>query len=48
MFWKILYTILILIICGIVYTKIKDNEHSLFFVIITGLITTIVGNLIIP
>lgn len=34
MFWKILYTILILIICSAVYTKIKDNEHSLFLLLL--------------
>ncbi len=38
MFWKILYTILILIICGIVYTKIKDNEHSLFLLLLLDLL----------
>lgn len=48
MLLKILYTIFVLVICIIIYLKIRDNAHSLGFTIITGLIAAIIGNLLIP
>lgn len=52
MLLKILYTIFILIICIIICIIIclkgKDKTHSLTFTIVMGIITTIIGNLLIP
>ena len=48
MLFKILYVILIFIVCLVVYRKVKKKEHSLPYIIITGLIAGIIGNLLIP
>ena len=48
MLLKILYTILVLIICILIYIRIRNNEHSLGFVIVTGIIAAIIGSLLIP
>ncbi len=48
MIFNILYIILVLVICIVIYFNIRENEHSLSFIIITGIIATIIGNLLIP
>ena len=48
MIYKIIYTICILFVCFIVYFKIRKKENSIIFIVITGIITTIVGNMLIP
>lgn len=45
---KILYTIFILIICIISYYNIKEKAYSLAFIIVTGIIATIIGAFLIP
>lgn len=45
---KLLYIACVLIICVFIYFKIRQNENSLIFIITTGIIATVLGNLIIP
>lgn len=45
---KIVYTTCVLIICLMIYFKIRKKENSIAFIVITGIITTIVGNILIP
>ena len=45
---KLLFTIIVFIICAILYFNFRDNEHSLGFLIVTGLISAIIGNILIP
>ncbi len=48
MIFKVIYTLIILIICIVVYNIFKKNEHSLGYIVVTGIFTTIIGNLLIP
>lgn len=45
---KLLFTIIVFIICTILYFKFRENEHSLGFLIVTGLISAILVNILIP
>lgn len=45
---KITFTLIILIICLIVYSFLKDKKNSLVVIIVSGLISTIIGNFLIP
>lgn len=48
MIFKVLYTVVVLIICIVIYYNIKEKDHSLGFIIVTGVITTIIGNFLLP
>lgn len=48
MILKVVFTLAVLITCIIVYSIIKDKEHSLTAIIVTGVISAIIGNILIP
>lgn len=48
MILNITFTLIILIICIVVYSIFKDKKSSLVVIIVTGLISTIIGNFLIP
>lgn len=48
MLYKVLYTIVALIICVLIYLKIRNRRNTLGYIIITALIATIICNFLIP
>jgi len=45
---KLIFTFFILTVCIQLYAKLKDNKNSFALIISTALITTIIGNIILP
>lgn len=48
LFFKVIFTIIVFLICCAIYLKTRNSNNSLPLIIATGLITTIFGNVIIP